>query len=394
MTVVSDEQSPLTSTQSAAARRAIRLWQRAERRNIDLRAARDFDGFLADHPELHESIRAADTLQLSFRHRQLQVSTCVLIAAHFHLALTDRAHANAVYARFDEQVGFRAADATSDFGLYVKITRFAGRDPEGITDAHTDDATLPTNGAWGPVLHVRRLTDGIVAIETRRGFGLLVSLRRIVAMPRSLCPEGALDGQWVWLNDQSADLIRLVHADELGITDGQFDELELTVARRLPLPWARWKSGIGARAAAVPCNITFYAQHRLTAVIAWLPRGSGRAEGTDWLVGQGLDREELRDQVFVNPASQAYNTERSKWTEYAIERIFEHSARLQSEQDRAKDTLISRLVLEGWTRHALHLGVAQEQIDIATRSVRKRSGDRLSVTRPDRKFESEENNDD
>lgn len=394
MTVVSDEQSPLTSTQLAAARRAIRLWQRAERRNIDLRAARDFDGFLADHPELHESIRAADTVQVSFRHRQLQVSAFVLIAAHFHLALTDRAHANAVYARFDEQVGFRAADATSDFGLYVKITRFAGRDPEGITEAHSDDATLPTDGTWGPVLRVQPLTNGIVAIETRRRIGLLVSLSRIVAMPRSLCPEGALDGQWVWLNDRSADLVRLVHADELGITDGQFDELELIVARRLPLQWARWKSGIGARAAAVPCNITFYAQHRLTAVIAWLPRGSGRAEGTDWLVEQGLDREELRDQVFVNPASQAYSTERSKWTEYAIERIFEHSARLQSEQDGAKDTLISRLVLEGWTRHALHIGASQEQVDTAAQNGRTLSEDRLTLTRTDSQLESEGGNDD
>lgn len=213
-------------------------------------------------------------------------------------------------------------------------------------------------------------------------------------MPRSLCPEGVVDGQWVWLDDRSADLIRLVHADELGIVDSQFDELELTVARRLPLPWARWKSGTVTRAATVPCNITFSVQQRLASVIAWLPRGSGHKEGTDWLVEQGLDREELRDQVWVNPASQAYSTERSKWTEYAIDRISTHAARLQSEQDRAKDTLISRLVLEGWTRHALHLGASQEQVDAAARNGRTRSEDRLTLTRTDSQLEPEGSNDD
>lgn len=393
MTVVLDKQAPLSSIQVATARRAIRMWARVEDRNIDLRSAADFEGFLADHPKLFKSVEEAYKLYSSFRRRQLQAPISVLIAAHFHLFHSTPVQAGAIYARFDEYVGFRAASATSDFGLYVKITRFAALDPES-RDSQSPNTTLPSGGMWGAVLHVLPLADGIVAVETRRRCGLLVSLRRIVAMPRGLCPAGVVDGQWVWLTDRSADLVRLVHASELGITGSQFDELELTVARRLPVAWARWKSGTLTRAEAVPCNITFYAQQRLTAVIAWLPRGSGRAEGIDWLVRCGLDREDLRDQVWVNPVAQAYCTERAKWTEYAIERISEHSARLQSEQDRAKDTLISRLVLEGWTRHALHLGVAQEQIDIATRSVRRRSEDRLSVTRPDGKFEPEENNDD
>lgn len=380
MTVAPDEHTPLTSTQVASARRAIRLWQRAENQNIDLRSAADFDRFLADHPELNESIRAAHTVQLSFRHRQLQVPAFVLIAAHFQLSRSDSAGADEVYTRFDEQVGFRAADSTSEFGLYLKITRFAGLGPQVLGDVHSDIAELPTDGAWGPVLQVQPLADSIVAVETRRRIGLLVSLSRIVEMPKSLCPEGVVDGQWVWLDDRSADLVRLVHADELGIADGQFDELELTVARRLPLPWARWKSGTGTRTVEVPCNITFSVQQRLTAVIAWLPRGSGRAEGIDWLVEQGLDREELRDQVWVNPASQAYSTERSKWTEHALDRICEHAARLHSEQNRAKDTLISRLVLEGWTRHALHIGASQEQVDTAAHNGRTRSEDRLTRT--------------
>ncbi|OYD67004.1 hypothetical protein [Rhodococcus sp. OK302] len=394
MTVTSDEQSPLTSAQVTSARRAIHLWQRAEHQNIELHSDTNFDEYLADHPELHDSIRAAHTLQLSFRHRQLQVPMFVLIAAHFQLSRTDRAHADKVYTRFDEQVGFRSADATSEFGLYVKITRFAGLDPEVLGDSRSGDADLPTDGIWGPVLQVQPLADGIAGVEARRRLGLLVSLRRIVEMPKSLCPEGIVDGEWVWLNDRSADLVRLVHADELGIADGQFDELELTVARRLPLAWARWKSGTGTRTVEVPCNITFSVQQRLTAAIAWLPRGSGRAEGTDWLVEQGLDREELRDQVWVNPASQAYSTERSKWTEYAIDRISKHAAQLHSEQDQAKDTLISRLVLEGWTRHALHLGASQEQVDTAARDGRTRANDRLTLTRTESQLESEGSNDD
>ncbi|CRK54424.1 hypothetical protein RHCRD62_90103 [Rhodococcus sp. RD6.2] len=391
MTIEPRQSTAWEPGEQEAARRAIRMWQQVETGKGGVAPA-DLVTLRGDYPQLDDAVSTARRLRAEFRHRQLQASSHVLIAAYLHLAHEDRELAESIYSSFDAQVGLAAADATSDLGLYVLITRLAVAnsgltvddkprpaaqptdtlldstlDREPTADERGRDVAPPTVGPWGPVLGAQLLIEGIFAVESRRRRGLLLSPRRVVAMPRTLCPRAVLDGDWAWVKGQAVDLVRLVHATELGITGHDLDELELAVARRIPLKWARWKSPSEARPATLPFNVTIYARGRLQAIMVWLPRGAGRVEATNWLIAQGIDRGDLADQVWVNPDYQAFATERSRWPGHALGQVERYARRLPLEVGGGSDTLITRLALDGWKRYARLLGVPDRVIAAAAK---------------------------
>lgn len=394
-------------------------------RHRALQLLREFEGdphpFPADavedhvlHPALEEGLQAVRSIRAhgvrvdvgegTRATRHMRTSSAVLLAAYLHLAHQDRELARYLYARLGTHVGDTAADRVSEFGVYVLIACIAAdraraaladaraetpgapgsgpataqRSPADADGAETGETTpiVPADGPWGAVIDAVPVADGIVEITAAHERGLLVSPEKIVAMPDQLCPNGILHGGWAWIPEAQADLVRLAHADDLGLVGERFDRIELHVARMRPQAWAQWTTTTDAwRPGTVPYHVTFCARQDLRTMMMWLSPNADRAEATDRLVECGLNSRQLAGQVWLHPDSQAFAGQPATWPDSTLSKIRQWADELHRDERAGRDPSLARLALHGWKRYAHHLGVPPDTIaaagKVTTRPVKK-----------------------